>query len=89
MIIQAHIHLSFGIGNDGIRETSLEVVVGNDVLDPAIVAVHLGYKMSKVKVCASLSNLVTAQGDQLHSTLCEIIAQHLHPGRSVRLIFKV
>merc|ERR1712055_1098287 len=32
-------HLSFGISNDGIRETSLEVVVGNDVLDPAIVAV--------------------------------------------------
>merc|ERR1719225_1204470 len=52
-------------GNDGIRETSLEVVVGNDVLDPAIVAVHL----------------VTAQGDQLHSTLCEIIAQHLHPAQ--------
>jgi len=58
-------HLSFGISNDGIRETSLEVVVGNDVLDPAIVAVHL----------------VTAQGDQLHSTLCEIIAQHLHPAQ--------
>merc|ERR1719270_193350 len=58
-------HLSFGIGNDGIRETSLKVVVGDDVLDPAIVAVHL----------------VTAQGDQLHSTLCEIIAQHLHPAQ--------
>lgn len=46
----------------------------------------LNDKCLKVKIYASLSNLVTAQGDQLHSTLCEIIAQHLHPGRSVRLI---
>ena len=41
-------HLPLGVSNDGVGESSGEVVVCNDILDPAIVAVHLerGYFVS-------------------------------------------
>jgi len=58
-------YLPLGVSNDGVREASGEVVVCNDILDPAIVAVHL----------------VTAESDQLHSTLSKVIAQHLNPAK--------
>jgi len=58
-------HLPFGVRNDRVGEASGQVVVCNDVLDPAIVAVHL----------------VTAESNQLHSALCKIIAQHLNPAK--------
>jgi len=58
-------HLPLRVSNDGVREASGEVVVGNDVLDPAIVAVHL----------------VATESNQLDSTLCKVIAQHLNPAK--------
>ena len=39
--VNFHTHLPLGVGNDGVREAGGEVVVCNDILDPAIVAVHL------------------------------------------------
>ena len=36
-----HAHLPFWVSNDGVREAGGEVVVCNDILDPAIVTIHL------------------------------------------------
>jgi len=58
-------HLPLWVSNDGVREASGEVVVCNDILDPAIVAIHL----------------VATESNQLDSTLCKVIAQHLNPAK--------
>ena len=50
-------HVTLGVGNDWIGETSGQVIVGNDVLDEAIMRLHL----------------ITGQGDEFHPSFAELI----------------
>merc|ERR1719186_1993698 len=56
-------HVTLGVGNDRVREPGGQVVVGDDVLDPTIMGLHL----------------VTGQGNELHTPLVEFVAELLDP----------
>merc|ERR1719323_1528046 len=66
----------------GVQERQLQPLVRtNDEHRPAGEGNALSIFLIRVHHSVQSVHLVTAQGDQLHSTLCEIIAQHLHPAQ--------
>ena len=58
-------NITLRVSDDWIGEPSGEVVVGNDVLDPPVVGLHL----------------ITRQGDKLDTPLSKLVAECLHPAK--------